>query len=41
VFLWRQVSCDDVDQGCNGGLMDDAFAWIEGYGGICTEEAYP
>ena len=34
------VSCDDSDYGCNGGFMDDAFAWIEKNGGLCTEDDY-
>jgi len=39
------VSCDNsahggTDQGCNGGLMDNAFKWIE-KNGICTEPGYP
>eukprot|EP00591_Stephanopyxis_turris_P016574 CAMPEP_0195541590 /NCGR_PEP_ID=MMETSP0794_2-20130614/51165_1 /TAXON_ID=515487 /ORGANISM="Stephanopyxis turris, Strain CCMP 815" /LENGTH=371 /DNA_ID=CAMNT_0040675693 /DNA_START=61 /DNA_END=1176 /DNA_ORIENTATION=+ len=36
------VSCSSSagNQGCNGGLMDDAFQWIE-KNGICTEEDYP
>ena len=39
------VSCDNSkdggeDQGCNGGLMDNAFEWIE-KNGIAAEAAYP
>ena len=34
------VSCDKSDMGCNGGLMDNAFEWIE-KNGIAAESAYP
>merc|ERR1712226_524612 len=33
------VDCDKVDQGCNGGLMDNAFKYAEA-NALCTEESY-
>ncbi|XP_010536661.1 PREDICTED: KDEL-tailed cysteine endopeptidase CEP1 [Tarenaya hassleriana] len=36
------VDCDTTEnQGCNGGLMDLAFAFIKEKGGITTEAEYP
>ena len=35
------VSCDMGDYGCQGGLMDSAFDWIEhSSGGLCSEADY-
>ena len=35
------VDCDNVDKGCNGGLMDNAFKWLHENGGLNTEDDYP
>lgn len=36
------VDCSSpLNHGCNGGLPDRAFRWIENNGGLCSEDAYP
>ncbi len=35
------VDCDKVDQGCNGGLMINAYNYIKSAGGLVGEDDYP
>jgi len=34
------VQCDHGSSGCHGGLMDQAFEWVQS-NGICSEDSYP
>nr|ACF84854.1 unknown [Zea mays] len=35
------IDCDTDENGCQGGLMENAFEFIKSFGGITTEAAYP
>ncbi len=36
------IDCDNFDDGCNGGLMENGFDWVvKNGGGIMTERDYP
>jgi cathepsin L len=35
------VDCDSNDDGCNGGLMQNAYDYLKTTGGICSEKDYP
>eukprot|EP00164_Ancoracysta_twista_P000916 GFYU01001203.1.p2 GENE.GFYU01001203.1~~GFYU01001203.1.p2 ORF type:complete len:452 (-),score=180.96 GFYU01001203.1:195-1550(-) len=37
----QTVSCDKVDQGCNGGDTISAYAYMQKAGGVDTEKSYP
>jgi cathepsin F len=40
VFI-ELIDCDDLDNGCGGGLMTQAFEAVENLGGLETESDYP
>ena len=35
------VDCDTYDSGCNGGLMERTFEWLEKNNGLGLESEYP
>lgn len=35
------VDCDKENQGCDGGLMEQAFEFIKQSNGLTTENSYP
>jgi len=35
------IDCDNLDNGCGGGLMTQAFEAVENLGGLETESDYP
>jgi len=35
------VDCDTIDQGCDGGYMQNAFTWLSENGGLEPSENYP
>lgn len=35
------VDCEKDNEGCNGGLMENAYEFIKKEGGITTERLYP
>ncbi|KAF5746529.1 hypothetical protein HS088_TW06G00700 [Tripterygium wilfordii] len=35
------IDCDKENHGCNGGLMEDAFKFLEHVNGLTTEKNYP
>ena len=42
IFSEQQlIDCDDLDEGCKGGLIENAFKWIIKNTGLALQEDYP
>ena len=41
MLIVELVDCDTLDQGCGGGLPENAYKAIQKLGGLETEQAYP
>lgn len=39
--MQQLVDCDDLDGGCQGGEMQQAFVWTRQNGGLCSLSEYP
>ena len=38
--MQQVISCDTLDHGCDGGLMDNAYDWVHNNHSLCTYDSY-